>query len=153
MKSRIKPRIAWEDRFHTPTLDELLEGYTKQHSQLIDQARQGVLALDSVTEVIAWHGIPWRWTLAYGIEGSQERPWAYIIPQPAKPLLALPLSGEFVETLPMRKLPKFVRDSIPLAPRVAGVHWVQWELTGKSQVDDLIALTRRKHEVMLAPAT
>ena len=75
----------------------------------------------------------------------------YLVPQPAKPLLALPMSSEMVQALPMRRLPKFIRDVIVLSPKVAGVHWMQWELSGRGQVDELVGLARRKHSAVLSP--
>jgi hypothetical protein len=152
MRRVYKERPAWQDRFTPPDVDELLAGLGKQQLQLIEHARNGLLALDDVTEKVTWLGIPWRWTLAYGVEGSEDRPWAYLVPQPGKPLLAIPMNSEMVKSLPMRRLPKFVRDVIAFSPRVAGVHWLQWELTGRGMVDDLLGLARRKHEVALSPA-
>ncbi len=150
MRRAIKPRIAWEDRFQAPNLEDLLSVFGKQQLQLIEQTRESILGLGEVVESITWLGIPWRWTLAFRVEGSNEKPWAYLVPQPGKPLLALPMNGEAVASLPMRRLPKFIRDVIVLSPKVAGVHWMQWELTGRSQVEELISLARRKHETVLS---
>jgi len=147
--SPFKPRISWQDRFQTPGVAELLAPFAKPQLQLIEQARQSLLQLDGVTESIAWLGIPWRWTLAFGVEGA-GRPWAYLVPQPGKPLLAIPMSGETVAALPIRRLSKFIRDVIVLSPKVAGVHWMQWEITGRTQVEDLIGLARRQHESVLS---
>lgn len=147
-----KPRIAWEDRFQTPKLDELIAELAKHQNQLVEQAREAILALEGVTESISWLGIPWRWTLAYGIEGVNDKPWAYIVPQPGKAVLALPMNSEAVAALPMRKLPKFVRDVVILSPKVAGVHWMQWELTSRAQVEELASLAKRKHEILLSPS-
>lgn len=152
MKRGFRARNPWEDRFQTPGLDDLLGALAKPQLQLIDQAREGLLALEGVTESIAWLGIPWRWTLAFNLEGTAaEKPWIYLVPQPAKPLLALPMSSEMVQALPMRRLPKFIRDVIVLSPKVAGVHWMQWELSGRGQVDELVGLARRKHSAVLSP--
>jgi hypothetical protein len=152
MRRGIRERIAWEDRFTAPTVDELLAGFGKQQLQLIEHAREGLLGFEGVTERVTWLGIPWRWTLAYGVDGSGDRPWAYLVPQPGKPLLALPMNADMVKALPMRRLPKFIRDVIAFSPRVAGVHWLQWELTGRGMVDEVLSLARRKHEVVLSPA-
>lgn len=151
MKSRgFKPRVPWEDRFQHPKLDELLGEFSKQQSGLIEQAREALLGLGGVKESITWLGIPWRWTLAYDLDGG-GKPWAYIVPQPGKPLLALPMSGEAVAALPMRRLPKFIRDVVVFSPKVGGVHWMQWELTSRTQVEELIGLVKKKHEMLLSP--
>jgi hypothetical protein len=152
MKARgIKPRIPWEDRFQTPRTEDLLSEFAKHQAHLIHQAREALNSMDGVTESIAWLGIPWRWTLAFGLDGVKDKPWAYLVPQPGKPILALPMTGEAVASLPMRKLPKFIRDVVTLSPKVGGVHWMQWELTSKTQLDELITLARKKHELLLSP--
>lgn len=151
MRRGFKERVAWEDRFTAPTADELLANFGKQQSQLIEIAREGLLGCEGVTERVMWLGIPWRWTLAYGVEGSGDRPWAYLVPQPGKPLVALPMTTEMVKSLPIRRLPKFIRDVIAFSPRVAGVHWMQWELTGRGMVEELLGLARRKHGGVLSP--
>jgi len=152
MRRALKNRIAWEDRFNAPSVEELLAEFGKQQLHLIEDAREGLLAFGGITERVTWLGIPWRWTLAYGVHSSGERPWAYLVPQPGKPVLALPMTSEMVKTLPMRRLPKFIRDVIAFSPRVAGVHWMQWELTGRGMVEELIELARRKREGALSPA-
>lgn len=153
MRVRIaKPRVAWEDRFQTPKLEELLADLAKHPLQLVEQAREAMLALGGVNETISWLGIPWRWTIGYGLDGLNERPWAYLVPQPTKPILALPMSSEVVAALPMRKLPRFIRDVVTLSPKVGGVHWMQWELTSRSQVEELVSLAKRKHELLPMPS-
>lgn len=146
-----KLRIAWEDRFQTPKLDELMAELAKHQFQLVEQVREALLAFGGVNEKIVWQGIPWRWTLAYGLDGMNDKPWAYIVPQPGKAVLAIPMGNDMVAALPMRKLPKFVRDAVTLSPKVAGVHWMQWELTSRAQVEELVALAKRKHEFLLSP--
>lgn len=141
-----KPRMAWEDRFATPDADDLLRGFHRHHTALIQQAREGILALGEVTESIVWRGVPWRWTFAFSEEGEAERAWAYLIPQPGRPLLAIPLTAEHVDGLPMKRLSKSVRDGIGLAAMVGGVYWAQWDLTSRPQVDELIGIARRRRE-------
>jgi hypothetical protein len=68
------------------------------------------------------------------------------VPQPGRPLLALPLSGEIIAGLPMRKLSKSVRDGLALASLVGGVYWPQWVLVGRAQVEELVGIARRRLE-------
>ncbi|MBX3375709.1 MAG: hypothetical protein KF678_01745 [Phycisphaeraceae bacterium] len=149
MKRGWKAKNAWEERFETPRLEALLAVYSKTQAGLIEQARSAILAMDGATESITWLGIPWRWTLAYGARGSSDRPIVYLVPQPGKPLLALPMSGDVVSLLPVRRLPKYIRDVIAFSPKVAGVHWMQWELTGRTQVDELVGLVRHQHSAIV----
>jgi hypothetical protein len=147
----VKPRIAWEDRFAAPGAAELLAPLAKHHATLMQQAREGLGALEEAAESIVWHGVPWRWTFAFASKDEPERPWAYLVPQPGRPLLAMPLSGEVIAALPMRKLSKTVRDGLVLASLVGGVYWPQWMLVGRAQVEELVGIARRRLEAA-APA-
>ncbi len=146
----VKLRSPWEDRFRNPTVDELRAGMTRQHSQLFDTARDCLRAFESVQETLVWRGIPWRWSLAYPIEGDANRILAYLIPQPGKPQLAVPLTVEMIAALPQRRLPRMIRDAITFSARVAGIHWPCWELQSRPQIDELIGLAKRKHEFGLS---
>ena len=144
----VKPRIAWEDRFASPDASDLLDAFPKVQAGLVEQVREGMAELGGVAESIVWHGVPWRWTFGFAAEGEPERPWAYLVPQPGKPLLAMPLTSEVIASLPMRKLSKSVRDGLSLASLVGGVYWPQWPLTSRAQVEELIGIARRRHDLM-----
>jgi hypothetical protein len=146
----LKPRIPWEDRFQRPDLDQLASGLFRQQAQLVLHARDAMLSMESVGDSIVWLGIPWRWALAFAIDGDTQRPWAYIIPQPGKPVLALPLTSEMVAALDVRKLSRIVRDGILNASRVGDGYWPQWALTSRPQLDEILQIVRRKHELMLS---
>lgn len=144
----VKPRISWEDRFAAPSAAELLASLAKQHASLVQLARDGLEELGEVSESIVWHGVPWRWTFAFATEGELERPWAYLVPQPGRPLLAMPLSGETISGLPMRKLSKGVRDGLTLAALVGGVYWPQWVLASRAQVGELVGIARQRSRAL-----
>src|SRR4051812_49978291 len=127
------PRIAWQERFERPGLDDLLDGLLRQHYHLIAAARDALLSLDGIQETILWQGVAWRWTLTYAV-GPDPRPWAYIVPQPGKPSLALPIQTDLLPAFPTAKLSRPVRESIQLASRVGDACWPQWELTSKTQL-------------------
>lgn len=141
-----KPRIAWEDRFAAPDATELLEALARPQAALVEQARQGLRALGDVSDSVVWHGIPWRWTFAFAFADEPERPWAYLVPQPGRPLLSIPLTADVVSALPMKRLSKAVRDAIAAATLVGGVYWPQWPLTSRAQVEELILIARRRAE-------
>ena len=147
-RKAVKPRIAWEDRFASPDASDLFAPFPKAQAALLEQVREGMAALGGVVESIVWHGVPWRWTFAFASESEPERPWAYLVPQPGRPLLAMPLTGEVIGMLPMRRLSRPVRDALALAALVGGVYWPQWPLTSRTQVDELIGIARRRHEAM-----
>jgi hypothetical protein len=151
-RKSVKPRAAWEDRFARPTVADLLQGLPKQPGSLVEHVREEVLALGGVRESVVWSGT-WRWTLAYTVEGEPERPWMYIVPQPARPILAIPLTPDAIAVLPLRKLSRSVRDAIALAARVGDTAWPQWDLAGRSQTDQVLAVAKKKYELLLAPAS
>lgn len=148
----IKPRPVWEDRFQSPTLDDLRAGLAKQHAQLFDQAREQLLAFDGVRESVVWHGVPWRWTVTIAPAGDPRSPIAYLIPQPGRPLVAIPLPVEALSSIPLRRMSKAIRDGIVFAAEVGGVHWPTWELQSKPLIDEIVNLLRRRLEASLAPS-
>lgn len=140
----VKPRSCWEDRFRAPSVSELRGLLSKQHVQLFDAAREALLALGGVSESIEWRGVPWRWTLAFQVEPA--RPLAYLVPQPARPRLAVPVTDDVVASLAARRVSRPIRDAIVFAPRVGEVLWPSWELLGRTQIDELLELVRAKHD-------
>lgn len=138
----IKPRQAWQDRFRTPTIDELVAGFNKQLAGAVNHARERLLATEGIKEEVSWQGV-WRWTLVYRIPGD-DRAWAYIVMDPTKPRLAIPVPDELIAELPVKKLSKFVRDGLAHAPSVDGLRWAHWDIQGKTQADDILSLTEFK---------
>lgn len=136
----MKVRSAWEDRFKAPTWEELRAGSNKQLGALLDHARERILALPGTREQLAWHGIPWRWSLAFRAAIDLERPIAFVVPQPNHPRLAVPLASEVLATIASAKLPKTIREAILHAPQVGGVRWPSWELFNRTQFAELLGL-------------
>jgi hypothetical protein len=144
-----KPRLAWQDRFRAPSPEDLIAPFNKQSGALVEHARQRLLGVECVREEIAWHGV-WNWTFVYRIPGDGDRAWAYLIPDPAKPRLAVPVEDEIIPELPIRKLSKFIRDGLTHAPIVDGVRWSCWEIANRTQVEDIVSLAQ--HKLKLANA-
>ena len=140
MASSSKPRAAWEDRFRRPTVDELLDGLNKQLLSLAESWRERMSEAPGVREELSWQGIPFRWTLVYRSENRPERPLAYLVPQPVRAYIAIPIASDAVNRLPLRKLSKPVRDSLGAASLVNGLYWAQWDLLSKSQLDELLLI-------------
>ena len=138
-----KARVVWMDRFRTPTIDDLLGAFNKQLGGMLEHTREKLLDVEGVKEEVSWQGV-WRWTLVYRMPGEGDRGWAYLILDPTKPRLAVPVTDELISDLPMKKFSKFVRDGLTHAPTVDGVRWAQWELQGKTQADEILALAELK---------
>lgn len=142
-----KSRLPWEDRFRMPSVGDLRTHYNKQLGNLLDLAREALLGFEGVKEQIAWQGVAWRWTLTYCRPTGGERPWAYLIPHPEGPTIAIPLAEDVVAAIPRRRLKKFVTDGIASARRVGDVYWATWQITNRSNLDDVLDLAKRAQKL------
>jgi len=148
-------KCSWNNKFHAPTLAQLRDGYPKPLVPLFDEARELLQNLAGVSESIVWHGVPWRWTLVYKCEHENHDPvtraFAYLIPDPARLQLCVPLTTEQVAVLPMRRFKKHMRDNILHARTVAGLSWPSWDVPTTQALEDLADLVRRKHRHIDGP--
>lgn len=145
-----KARGVWRDRFTEPAADDLRAEYNKQIGVLIDLAREKLRDHVGDAEEVTWKGFPWRWTLTYPHAADSHASLAYLILDPERPLIALTLSTEMVEALPMHRMKKHVRDGVLMSSQVAGVYWAEWEIQNKTQLLDVLELARRKHKLLEA---
>jgi hypothetical protein len=136
----VKARLAWEDRFRAPTWEELRNASNRQMASLLEHAREKLVRLPNVRERLAWHGIPWRWSLAFSVPCDPDRPVAFLVPQPNHPRLAVPLPAEVLAQINLPRYSKPVREAILHAPQVAGVRWPAWELLNRNQFAELLDL-------------
>lgn len=148
--SSIKSRDPWKDRFHTPSFDELVASFNRQLGSLLELARHKLLEFPGIRDEVAWQGIPWRWAVVFRWDAEPTRPWAYLVPEPGKPRLVLPLPADVIARLPARRLTKPTRDGIVHSAEVSGVHWAQWDLSNRPQLDELMVIAGMKHEILAA---
>ncbi|MBC7773653.1 MAG: hypothetical protein H7210_14255 [Pyrinomonadaceae bacterium] len=140
-------RLAWEDKFRRPEVAELFSHYpSKQLATVAEAIRNRLREFTEVQESVQWQGTPWRWTFTYTCELDPTRAWAYLIPDPAKVQLCIPLTTPMVQSLPMRRLKKVVRDGIVYSKFVAGTYWPCWDVQSKANLDELFDLAARKHK-------
>lgn len=144
-----KTRSVWEDRFKTPTLDDLRQQYNRQTANLLDTALERLRGYGDLSEDLSWQGLPWRWTITFKSTKADSRAWAYVVPDPEKPKLAMPLTAEMVNAMPLHRMKKHVRDGVLLSRLVDGVYWATWDLTGKDQLKDILELADRKRKLSL----
>lgn len=156
MSSHASNRIVWTNQFQSPrpSAAQLRAGYPKAVQAVVDASREVFLELDGVTEDIAWHGVPWRWTLVYQTPmddpqtvGASHvtRAFGYLIPDPARLQVCVPLSKEQVAVIPVGRIRKSLRDTIVFARTVAGVSWPTWEISCKADLEELAELASLKH--------
>jgi hypothetical protein len=118
---------------------------------LASHARERLRSLPGVTELVVWHGV-WQWTLEYqccgrgvadattaGTPDAAATPMvvAYLIPDPVRPRVAVPLADVDVAGLDPRRLARPVREALAHAPSVDGLRWCCWDISSKSLADEI----------------
>jgi len=131
---------SWRNQFAEPTTDALVAEVESDPRKLLNLLRKGLLALDKCEETLGWHGIPWRWSLEYTVKGETR---AYIVPEPERPALAMPIRAAEIDAISLRSLSRPVREGVVNAAYVAGVLWAEWELTAATQVNDLLSFQNK----------
>ncbi|MCA9272312.1 MAG: hypothetical protein KDA31_04620 [Phycisphaerales bacterium] len=138
--SRQPSRSPWEDRFSTPTTEQLLSQYEGPAQSL---ASVGLTELEKRVgqpPSLEWLGLSWKWTLVYKVPGETE-PCAYLIPTPDWPSIALPVPLPIAEDILIRRGSKYLRETLVHACQVDQVRWAQWSIQGKAQLADVLKLT------------
>ena len=120
--TRMKARPVWDDRFRTPGVEHLLGAFPKQLGGVVEHARGKLLAVAGVQEEVSWQGV-WKWTLLYRLpEHGDGRAWVYVVPDPARPRMAVPVAearrGGCVSTRSRRRRAGKQRLPQPRAPPV-----------------------------------
>lgn len=150
----LQQKHPWANKFRRPTPDELIAQYgSKQLAQLVAAARAELSRLAGVAETLSWNGVPWRWSFEYRAErpapgAAGAQPLAYLVPDPQRPQIAVPLTAEMIDLLPVRRLKRFVREGIVHGRIVAQVYWPSWEFALRSQLDEIMDLVVRKHRLL-----
>lgn len=154
MSSLFTPKSVWTNKFDAPKVARLRDAYAPPLIPVFEAARELLTKLEGVDEQVAWQGLPWRWTVVYtgpGGEGTDlgsGRAFAYLIPDPAKLQICIPLTHAQVALMPLRKFKKAVRDGITFARAVNGVCWPTWDLPTKVAVDEVAEVIKRKHRIL-----
>jgi hypothetical protein len=140
-------RSAWEDKYRKPSTPGLIGEVARPLQTVLEFARERLARLDGVHESLEWQGFPWRWSLVFrrarGAPG--ERALAYLVPQPARPLLVVPVPAEALERMERKKIARPVRDLVHLSPAVGPVRWCQFELSSKTFAEEVLELVRMLH--------
>jgi hypothetical protein len=146
--SKAPTRLAWEDRFTRPSLDELKGHYNKQLAGMFEAARSRLREFEGVEEQLTWMGLPWRWTLRYAIEGDPTDAWVYLVPDPLGVEVTIPLTMQMIDSMPTKRLKKHVRDGITFGKRVGEVTWASWQPATKGPLDEVLDVAKRKHKYL-----
>lgn len=146
-----KGRAHWSDRFQVPTPRKLTDALPPAALPVFLHARNTLKSLFHATECIAWQGV-WCWTFTYRIHGSSH-PVAYLVPDPTRPRLCVPIEDSVIIDLPLKKLSRAVRDGLAHSPLVSGIRWTQWELLNLTTLDEVFAIVRGDIGMIETPET
>ena len=145
----IAHRSPWEDRFTTPTTENLFEAIENDLVDLARVLRSGLKDDFGLTERLEWCGVPWKWSLTYRAgRAARSDIVAYLVPNPETPTVVFRLTHEQFSTLPIRKLSRHIRDGLAPTRLVAGVCWPEWKFQSPTQVQDLVGLFGLLHKMV-----
>lgn len=68
--SAVQNRLAWDDRWSQPSLEQLLHPLKVQPRRLFDQIIGKVTSLSNVDRAIIWYGPSWKWTIYYTLPAN-----------------------------------------------------------------------------------
>ncbi len=106
MAATAKSRIAWQDKFKTPEIDELRVELPKPRRDQFDEARQRILTFANITEELVWEGHPWRWCLKHTVPNDPTRAFSYLVPNPEKPKIGVCFNADMLQSMPLHRLKK-----------------------------------------------
>ncbi|MBC7834867.1 MAG: hypothetical protein H7Y88_07180 [Phycisphaerales bacterium] len=143
---------AWEDKFRRPASAELMAGITDTTlAQVVVEARGLLSGLAGMAETVAWQGLPWRWAFIYRHPATEPVAWAYLIPDPTRPQIAVPLHAPSIESLGVKRFKRYVREGIARGRPVGETLWTSWDVMSKSQLEEVTELLVRKFKLTIAP--
>lgn len=141
-------RSPWEDRFATPSAEDLLQALDPDAAGLVASLREEFKTDFLLHERLEWCGVPWKWSLTFRADTSATSDiLAYIVPSPESPCVVYRLPHDRVGSLPLRKLSRHVKEGLATAQLVAGVCWPEWKIQSATQTRDLADLLGLIHEL------
>ncbi|HYE02618.1 MAG TPA: hypothetical protein VD963_05220 [Phycisphaerales bacterium] len=142
---------AWEDKFRRPGAIELLAALPEPVTPVFTACRGQLTGL-GLTEQLAWHGVPWRWSFVYTVPAAPAA-WAYLVPDPQRPQVAAPIPTPLVGSLGIKRLKKHAREGLARGRVVAGTLWATWELTSGQQLDEVMELLSKRRRLESHPTS
>ncbi|QDU72428.1 hypothetical protein [Mucisphaera calidilacus] len=146
----VQALIPWQDRWNIPTSDALLKPYNELSHKLATTLMEQIVGLDTIERSIVWHGESWCWTFQFDlISDNVEHGLCYLVPNPEAFIVAVPLHRDLIAKLPMRRLNRYIRDSVRSSKCAVDLHWAMWRPSLKSEGEHLIDLIKRKKKLIL----
>lgn len=150
MSAQVKSLSPWENRWTAPTLDLLLEPVDENRRRQIQTLIDRISEYPGISHQLVWLGTSWRWTLQMNLRvGSEDRPFAFIVPSPEAPAICFPIPDKVLEALPTRRLNRYIRDGLRSAKCAVDIHWAKWTPSAGTEVEHLMDLVKRLHRIYL----
>lgn len=149
-KTTLQLQLPWEDRWNQPEPDILLEPLTDPQAKPFGEIMKRLSELDGIEMEMSWQGISWKWSYVYRCPGAADKhsgleQFAYMVPRPGSVIVCIPLTSEFIQALPFRRLNRYIRDGIRVAKCAVDIHWATWTPMAMTEVEHLYDLIKRKH--------
>lgn len=150
MTTTATQRLPWQDRWHCPTVEQLLDPLGPQYRAAMATLLERLGAVERLRQDLVWYGPGWNWTIQFDqldAEGNKLDTICYVVPDLQVPTVCLPLTVPVLERIPLRRVHKFIRTGIRAAKRAVDVHWATWQLASNTEVEQLMDLIRRRHRL------
>lgn len=132
-------RPAWADRFRPPSAEQLLAGVAAPWRPLVAAMRDRLKKDARARESLAWLGT-WQWTMVFHQGAGGGVAWVYVIPDPQRPQVCVPVPDVALAGLAAGTLSRAMRETLSRAPTVDGVRWATWEVQNRTQMESLASL-------------
>lgn len=149
----------WQDRWSKPSVKQLLGSLSSQHRKAFEQVLHAVDKIDGATAEVTWYGPAWKWTIHItDTHQAADTPPAqpaspdastlcYLVPALETPMVCVPLEKGVIDSLPMARLSKFIRDGIKVAKHAVAIHWATWNAGTTTEAVQLVDLIQRRRSV------
>ena len=62
----------------------------------------------------------------------------------------MPFTGDMLKAMPMHRFKRHLKDAFAVSVEVGPVFWTSFDVIGKSQLDDVLDVVKRKHAFVVA---
>lgn len=154
-RSLSSSRLAWQDRWSQPTLEQLLKPMKVQKRRLMELMLEQITPYPGTQQTVIWYGPSWKWTIHFIYQephADMPQTLCYLVPNAETPMICIPLTDAAIARLPMKRLSKFIREGIRSAKCAVNTHWATWTPQNQSEVGLIMELVRRLHKIRMTPA-